>query len=229
VYTIWKDAGIRYWDLAPKLCRDDGEQEMVPFLGAGVSVSDRNEAEPKLNPPYPDAATVALIAGQLGLNGSALLYFQYAIRVALRMQAYEQANGPPAALNQFVNKLIGNAYPPFAWELAELFSTVSAYSSLQEKALRSLASKDLLSKEDCEKSKDLLLPMLKLMALTTDLGSATDPLTSISNYYEYTSERKDVWRRLHEIFAGKKVPTKIHHMIAAAAAVSWRSTTPKTI
>jgi hypothetical protein len=217
VFNVWKDEEIKYWDLAPKVLQRGPEQELIPFLGAGVSVSDRQDVEPIPDPKYPSTATVDKIAKLLNVGGHARLYLDYALRIAVRMKAWEEVNGPPLDLGQFLAKLVGNAYPPFAWELAELLSQASSYHSLKERALAALEGKDLLSKEQREASKDVLLPMLKLAALTTDLGSATDPLTSISSYYESTSERRDLWRRLYDVMATKQTPTEAHRLLAEAA------------
>ena len=214
---IWKGDEIRYWDLAPKLLKSDGEQGLVPFLGAGVSVSDRAENPAAAEPKYPDAATVEQIAGLLHLDGHARLYLEYAIRMAVRMQASEQVNGLPPGLDELRKKLVDSSYPPFAWELAELFSQVSAYNSLSDRAMKAIERNGLLSADQRERAKSMLLPMLKLAAMTTGLGSATDPLTSISSYYESKGERKDVWRRLYEVVATKEIPTRTHRLIAKAA------------
>jgi len=213
----WQGDGIRYWDLAPKIFKIDGKQDTIPFLGAGVSVSDRHEEEAKPAPNYPDDATITQIAGLLNLDGEARLYLEYAIRTAIRMQAWEKANGNLPSREQFLEKLRQCPYPPFAWELSEMFSQVAPYNSLEDRALKSVDVKGLLPPARIEQNRAKLLPMLKLLAMTTDLAGSTDPLTSISSYYENTGERKDVWNRLFQVVAPKETPTAIHRLIADAA------------
>jgi hypothetical protein len=217
MFDLWKGDQIRYWDLAPKLFKDDGEQQMIPFLGAGVSVSDRKDKEKPPNPTYPDDATMDQVAKLLQVDGEARLYLEYAIRTALRMQAWEKENGAPASREQFLAKLKDNPYPPFAWELSELFFQVAAYHSFNEKALKAVESRGLLPKERIAAAREKLLPMLRLLSTTTDLASPTDPLTSISGYYESTSERKDLWTRLFQVVAPKETPTDTHRLVAEAA------------
>lgn len=219
----WQGDDIRYWDLAPKLFKSDGKQDMIPFLGAGVSVSDRNESEVKVAPNYPDDATVDKIAALLKVDGQARLYLEYAIRTAIRMQAWVQANGSLPSREQFLEKLKQCPYPPFAWELSEMFSQVAPYNSMQDRALKSVNSKELLPPTRIEQYKAALLPMLKLLAMTTDLTGPTDPLTNISSYYESKGERKDLWSHLHEVVALKEKPTVTHRLIADAADAHLKS------
>jgi hypothetical protein len=69
MFDIWQKEGIRYWDLVPKLFKSDGEQEMIPFFGAGVSVSDRQDKEPAFQPEYPDKRTLDEVADLLKIKG----------------------------------------------------------------------------------------------------------------------------------------------------------------
>jgi len=211
---------IPYWDLAPKLFKSNGEQEIIPFLGAGVSVSDRAEKEPVLAPLYPDDGTVNQVANLLKLEGEPRLYLEYAIRTAVRMQAWLDANGAEPSRDEFLKKLKANQYPPFAWELSELFGLTAPYHSFNDRALKTLHSRNLLPPEKrVEVFKDRLLSMLKLLSTTTDLASATDPLSSISSYYESNRDRPELWDRLRAVVAFKETPTRTHRLIADAAAL----------
>jgi len=214
----WQGDEIRYWDLALKLFKKDGKQEMIPFLGAGVSVSDRREDEIKITPEYPDDSVLEQVATMLKLDGEARLYLEYAIRTAIRMQAWEKANGSLPSREQFLDRLKKCPYPPFAWELSEMFSQVAPYNSMEDTALKALDSKGLLPAARIEQNRAVLLPMLKLLAMTTDLAGRTDPLASISSYYESKGERKDLWDRLHDVVASKETPTETHRLVADAAA-----------
>ena len=213
----WQGADIRYWDLAPKLFTTTGKQEMIPFLGAGVSVSDRKDGEPHIAPDYPDDAKMQEVAQLLKLDGPARLYVEYAIRTAIRMQAWEKANGGWPSREQLLERLRDCPYPPYAWELSEMFSQVAPYNSLEDRALKAIDSRDLLPKVLRQGNSEALLPMLKLLAMTTDLTGPTDPLTSISSYYEYRGERRDLWSRLFDAVAPKETPTETHRLIAEVA------------
>jgi len=219
----WQGEDIRYWDLAPKLFKSDGKQDMIPFLGAGVSVSDRQEPEAKVSPKYPDDATIEKVAGLVKVDGQARLYLEYAIRTAIRMQAWEEANGSLPSREQLLERLQQCPYPPFAWELSEMFSQVAAYNSMQDRALKAVNTKELLTQSRIEQFRTALLPMLKLLALTTDLTGSTDPLTSISSYYESKGDRKDLWTRLFSVVAPKEKPTETHRLIAEAADVHLKT------
>jgi hypothetical protein len=59
--------------------------------------------------------------------------------------------------------------------------------------------------------------MFKLLSRITDITSPTDPLTSISAYFESTSDRPNLWNQLYEIFENKKTPTATHLLIAGIA------------
>jgi hypothetical protein len=217
MYDLWKDGEILYGDLARIMFKTDGMQDLIPFLGAGVSVSDRKEKDAEPAPAYPDEATLAQVAQLLGLEGTALLYLEYAVRTAVRMLAWEKANGAPLSREEFEKKLGQNPYPPFAWELSELFYQVAAYHSFKDKPLRSITTNQLVSPHRIEAAKDRLVPMLRLFSMTTDLASPTDPLTSISGYYESRSERSNVWTHLYQAVASKDTPTEMHRLIADAA------------
>lgn len=134
----WQGEGIRYWDLEPKLFAINGRQEMIPFLGAGVSVSERSEKEAAVSPDYPDEPTMDQIAALLKLQGQARLYLEYAIRTAIHMQAWEKANGALPSREQFLERLVNCLYPLFAWELAEMFSQIAPYNSLEDRALKAI-------------------------------------------------------------------------------------------
>ena len=213
---VWAGDEIQYDAIAARLRGASGEQELVPFLGAGVSLSDRNDPNPTVAPDYPDPATVERFADELKLAGTSRHYLEYAIRMAMLMQAWEVAHGALPDRAALQAKLKGSLYPPAAWELAEMFSLATAYHSFSDRALKAI-ERGLLADASRAALKDQLLPMLKLAAIATDLASPTDPLTSISGYYEVTGARGDLWKLLHDIISPKAVPTGTHRLIADVA------------
>ena len=94
VFEIWKGRDIRYWDIAPKLFPDSYVQQIVPFLGAGVSVSEREPEEKLPSPVYPSTEVIQQVCTLLGLaDEKSRTYIEYAIRAALWMRAWEATNG----------------------------------------------------------------------------------------------------------------------------------------
>jgi hypothetical protein len=217
VFEIWKGRDIRYWDIAPKLFPDSYVQQIVPFLGAGVSVSEREPEEKLPSPVYPPTEVIQQVCTLLGLaDEKSRTYIEYAIRAALWMRAWEATNGSLRSRTELEQKLKAEKYPPFGWELAELFSLLAPYRSIEDTALPAI-QKQLLLPPEVASLGDKLIPMLVLFITTTKLASRTDPLTSISSRYEAGAERKDLWDKLQSIFANKKVPTETHRLIAEAA------------
>jgi NAD-dependent SIR2 family protein deacetylase len=217
-FNLYEGDQIPYPDLVTLVYSNDGKQQMVPFVGAGVSVSDRTDKDKEVIPKYPDAVTFDEVATKLGFDGVARVYLEYATRVAARMQAWVKTNGVLPTLDALTKRLKVAEYPPAAWELAELFSLLSFYHSFMDKALPAVELRDLVSKALRDAEKAELLPMLKIAAMTTDLASASDPLTSISGYYESKSKRELLWQRLYDVIASKKTPTTAHRLVARAAA-----------
>ncbi|MGD0013367.1 MAG: SIR2 family protein [Bryobacteraceae bacterium] len=215
---VWKDDKIRYWDLAPKLFPGSGVQEVIPFLGAGVSVSARHSDEKTPDPAFPTPEVMSQICALLDLTeDKARLYLEFGIRTALWMQAWEKLNGAPPSRENLISSLESQPYPPFGWELAELFSLLAPYRALEETALPAIRDRKLLPPESAARGAAQLLPMLQLFIRSTRVASPTDPLTSISSYYECHSKREDLWKWLQQVFSNKTTPTETHRLMARAA------------
>ncbi|MDP3000799.1 MAG: hypothetical protein Q8N47_25170 [Bryobacterales bacterium] len=218
---VWKNDKndkIRYWDLAPKLFPSSGVQEVIPFLGAGVSISARHSDEKTPDPAFPAPEVMSQICALLGLTeDKARLYLEFGIRTSLWMQDWERLNGAAPSRESFLRSLESQPYPPFGWELAELFSLLAPYRALEETALPAIADRKLLPPESAARCSAQLLPMLQLFIRSTRLASPTDPLASISSYYECHSGREDLWGRLQRVFSNKTTPTETHRLMARAA------------
>ena len=218
MFDTWTGKQIRYPDMAQKLFPGTPVQEIVPFVGAGTSVSARAPRAENIAPRFPSKEVLEQISGLLGISAEKpRLYLEYVVRSALWMQALEEARGPAPTLHEFQEGLEKAEYPPFAWELAEMFSLLASYRTIEDTALPAMAAQHLLSAEHLEASGDALTPMVQLLSQATRVGSPTDPLTSIAGFYEAGSERKDLWRNLHKVFENKKTPTETHRLIALAA------------
>jgi hypothetical protein len=218
MFDTWTGKQIRYPDMAKKLFPGTPLQEIIPFVGAGVSVSARTPQDESITPRFPSKEVLEQISLLLGISGEkSLLYLEYALRSALSMQALEQARGPAPTVEEFLQGLKKAVYPPFAWELAEMFSLLAPYRAIDDTALPEIMKRHLLSPERLAASDDDLAPMVQLLSRTTRVGSPTDPLTSIADVYEAGSERKDLWNHLYDVFENKKTPTETHRLIALAA------------
>lgn len=221
---IWdEERKINYGDIGALLFASrKGRQQMIPFLGSGVSVSDRPAPAPPMPAEFPSEETMATVCGLLGLSGQARIYLEYAVRTAILMQAWQAQNGRFPSRDAFAQQLRDAAYPPFAWELAEYFSLQSAYTSLEERPLRTLKQKRLLP-DPLLADHERLLEVVKLMASVTEVTSATDPLPSIAEYYQFKSERDRLCERLGTLFANYTTPTETHRLIADAARLHLKS------
>jgi hypothetical protein len=119
--------------------------------------------------------------------------------------------------------LIDYPYPPFSWELAEFFSLLTPYNTLEDNALTKIRTDELLPKAFLDANQREIVVALKVFARLTDITSPNDPLTSISAYYEQTSDRTTLWKRLLEIFENKQEPTRTHILVANSAAQYLKS------
>ena len=203
--------------MRPKLFGADGIQDTIPFLGAGVSVSERTSAEKEPEPAFPSPDDMDEVAKLAKVDGSARLYLEYAVRTAVRMQAWDEANGQPLSRDAFKQRLLDEPYPPFVWELSELLSQLAPYTSLQEKAITAVARKQLLSPAKIKECEARLIPMLKLLASTTELTNSLDPLTSISSYYESNSQHRISGTGSTTSSPSRRRRLRTHQLIADAA------------
>src|ERR1035441_1377226 len=139
MFDTWTGKQIRYPDMAKKLFPGTPLQEIIPFVGAGVSVSARTPEDESITPRFPSKEVLEQISLLLGISGEkSLLYLEYALRSALSMQALEQARGPAPTVEEFLQGLKKAVYPPFAWELAEMFSLLAPYRAIDDTAGRRL-------------------------------------------------------------------------------------------
>ena len=217
MFNIWEGEEIPYQELAEKiflLQKNETEgQQIVPFLGAGVSVSARKAAEPKPK-PQPEIDKINQCCAELGVQGtSTKLFMQMAAYLALSMEAAEKelANINEDALEADIEK---DSSPPSARELARLFSKLSTYTAFKQvvDTLKSTFPEGFITASESEQ-----ISMLKLLARVTAIADPPDPLTSITSYYENKIGRKTLWTKLHSVISPKKEPTLTHRLVAAAA------------
>ena len=90
---------IPYRDLANRLFDSSGEQRLIPFLGAGVSLSTRPSTsgqEPKAQ--YPGAAKIEDVLTSLQLEGRPRMIVSFALAAAYMMSAWILAPIPAKRL-----------------------------------------------------------------------------------------------------------------------------------
>src|ERR1039458_8879119 len=113
---------IQYRALA-RLLFDD-PQVLVPFLGAGASISEVDPPKPQpLSEPEQD--TIDGVCSQLSLTGAAKDFLETAIRVARQMQQRE-ADSAIAQESPFEAVKRG-VWPPSAGELAAALADMARY------------------------------------------------------------------------------------------------------
>jgi hypothetical protein len=206
---------IPYSRLAGQLFSEEfeTEQKFIPFLGAGVSISDRKFTGIRsLKPPPPDRPEIDAALACLRLKGKGKTFLELAILLAYLIEL-EDTNTLETA-DDVKRRLKEETYPPSAAELSQLFGTSSQYSSFAHivRALRRLFPEQLMTANEEEQ-----IATLQLLAKVTRIANPPEPLTSITSYFEKLLGRRDMWDLLREIFQTKTVPTQTHRLLAEAA------------
>lgn len=225
---IIEQAQIPYLDQAKKVfnlfgekLKTVGKQQIVPFLGAGVSISERTfSAAQSGAPSYPPRDRIDAIISDLKLDGPARAFMEMAVLLAANMQAMQgacEADEDTALLD----RLQESPYPPSAGELAQLFSNLASYSSFQRvvEGLRKRVPGEMLSSTGEEQVR-----MLKLLSSVTGIANPPDSLTSITNYFEKVSDRDSLWDYLRLVISTKEKYTRTHRLIASAAKLHLEQT-----
>jgi len=213
---IKKGWQIPYGVLAENLfpTTPSARQKLIPFLGAGVSISGKNFSRgPSLVPPPPNRTLIDETIDRLQLNGRGKTFMEMAILLAYLVQITEAAT-PIETEAQVLSRLSNDSFPPSASELAELFSLRSHYTTFFRicESLRELFPAELFTAGQDEQIKTL-----QLLAKATRIASPPDPLTSISSYFEKSLGRQELWELLHDIFSKKQQQTRTHDLLADAA------------
>jgi hypothetical protein len=211
--TILKGEEILYEELAEDLFPEtvEGGQQLVPFLGAGVSISARTFSEPsREKPKTPDNNSIekALADLDLGARGKTL------VTLAIKLAYMIEKEAPPASPEDFLRDLQDSDYPPSASELAQLFSLRSRYQGFAQfsDGLQKLFESEALPGSDTDQ-----LLMLTLLARVTRIANPPEPLTSLASYYEERRGREKLWKLLSGVMSRKERPTETHRLFARAA------------
>jgi len=222
MFDIWEQAQVSYSEQANQLFnlpawqqgKTEGQQ-IIPFLGAGVSVSGRKRsASPAALDQPPDPLKIEQFCGSLGIEGeSAKLFMRMAVFLAASLNVAEK-DLHRFSDDQLQDNLQNDSSPPSARELARLFANLSTYSAFKQvvDSLSPLFPKDFINATEPQQ-----IDMLKLLARITRIADPPDPLSSITGYYESKTTRQSLWTALHLIISGKNKPTLTHQLLAAAA------------
>ena len=219
---IWQGDRIPYKDQADKLFnlvawqqKKTEKQQIIPFLGAGVSISARPAApKPAALAAPPDPALIDNFAAALGLDESnAKLFIRMAAFIAVCLNQ-AQRDKPDLSDDQLLYQLEQDPGPPSARQLARLFCNLSTYSSL-EQVVDNL--QDFFPPGFITASKAEQVNTLKRVGRITKLADPPDQLPSITSYYENKVGRPSLWSNLSLVISGKNRPTRTHELIAAAA------------
>ncbi len=222
MFNIWEGDQIPYREQADKLfdlpawqLNTTNGQQIVPFLGAGVSISGRtSSAQSGATDKLPDVEAIESCCQQLGLDAKAAKSFmRMAVFLACCLQAAEK---DPSNVkdDQLLDYLQNEIYPPSGSELARLFANLSTYTAFEQvvENLKSVFPAGLINATDREQ-----IEMFKLLAKITRIADPPDPLTSITSYYENKNTRGSLWTNLRLVISGKKEVTLTHKLLAAAA------------
>lgn len=209
----YADQAGRLFNLTGGQLDDNGIQRIVPFLGAGVSISSRQR-----NPPQPlenlnDLNIEPLIQQ---FEGRARVFMEMAVLIAFLMQSWEQqeTSGHQAQGFELIQELKLRDYPPSSGELAKLFSELANYTTFTD-IVRRLRGK--FPDHPFGASEKQQVEALKVLASVTGIANPPDVLTSITSYFESVGDRDSLWNNLRSVISFKNKPTPTHEMLAAAA------------
>jgi hypothetical protein len=204
---------------------DRGQQQIVPFLGAGVPRSALPPAPSTGSTPPPSPAAIDQIFQALGLTGEdqeARAFIALAAGIALNIKdeaARWNAIAPDALIdpsrNPLLKKLKEDEMPPSASDLAQVLAQLSEFASF-EKAVKQIH--DLLGVSfplEESRIRHMLLPLLQ----NTRIAPDTEPLSAISMYFETRppTNRRFLLDNLTDVFKNKKTYTPTHDLLARAA------------
>lgn len=219
-FNVWQKEQISFQEQANKLFslaavrqNKTEEQQIIPFLGAGVSISCRQWPE-RAQAELPNLDLIDKLAQELGLSQkNARMFFRIAAFLSLRLEAAEK-DKLDINDDKLFEFLVSEKYPPSGSELARLFANRSPYSSFSQIAnnVKGALPKGLIDATD-----DDLVQLLKLLANITRIANPPDALTSIASYFENKNGRDSLWEDLQQVISQKKEVTTTHRLLAAAA------------
>jgi hypothetical protein len=188
-------------------------QEIIPFIGAGVPISERKDLESiGFSKPAKSKEFMSSLQNY-DLSGSAVLFLELAFIIAAQITQFENNNiNYGDNENDPYKKLKNAVHAPTASELANLFSYFANYSAIDEFSTK---LSNLLYKNPDDSKKKAISEMLNI--LLNILGINGIQLSSISDYYQTNAGRDRLWSKLKSIIEEKEKYTLSHKIIAKSA------------
>jgi len=233
--VIIEPDNIPYDDLRTDCFTEGGSQQVIPFLGAGVSISARTtpdnrgqatERDPRIGEAlrvlsasgsgYPDATGRPRVT----LDEATRLYAEIALEMAFLIQQTRET-AAAVTVDQLLDRLKDETYPPSGAELAEWLSRSARYGSFEDVLARVSAR---LERQIDEQNRGDLLTLLRAVAGLAGVAPASLP--ALSAFFEAVRSRKTLLERLGDIMQNKEQPTPTHRIIARAA--RWHLMAPRT-
>ncbi len=189
-----------------------GVQKLIPFIGAGVPISDK---------PIHEDTHIELEKNKVfkkslidyNLSKNAILFLELGFIIATHITSFEKNNKNFFDQeNELYKKLIKAEYAPSASELTNLFSHFAHYSSIDE--VSSKISK-LMNNYINDLRREEITEILKI--LFKILGINSMPLSSISDYYQTNIGRDELWDKLKRVLENKEKYTLSHKWVATSA------------
>lgn len=224
-FGVFPEQQISYNVFSKLLFNKAGEQQVIPFLGAGVSISGRRYgADAPHTPTMPDRATMDDITARLNLDGHAKVFMEMAMLLASHLQLRQGTHAEQLDDSELFEHLRDEEdFPPSAGELARLFSQRARYTTF-ERIMQDLSKffpDDLLDAPPAAR-----IDALRLLSKITGIANPPDTLTSIASYFENNLGklgRSELWDVLSDVIARKDRPTLTHRLLAEAAEEHLRS------
>jgi hypothetical protein len=217
---------VPYGDLTRDVFDETPSQQVIPFVGAGVSISQKYGPAAAADRHPPDSRIRRALEVLTGadsehadpaapsppaLDPTTLLFAEVALEVAFVIQQMRDA-GSAVTDDRILDRLRDDRYPPSASELSEWLSWKAAYASFDDIPAR-VAGR--LSRSVDESYRTAMLDLLR--ALATLAGVSPAPLALVSAYFEEVRRRRTLLDDLGDILANKTTPTRTHELVARAA------------
>lgn len=186
-------------------------QGFIPFLGAGVSVSAKNEKKGIID-YHQNETKINKAISELELNGISELYARLSLMLAFMVQAYQNDDN---FLNQRSKNILCNQENlPSSGEIAQMLSEELDHDTLSCYAIQLLP---IFKRFNFNTGIEDIVRLLQILRLGLKTNLLCEPLSNISQYFEYKIQRSHLWDTLQEIFHKERQATKIHNYLAKVA------------